>query len=136
MDVPTHRIVNGEIVPLTDDEIAAMTADWIAEQAKLVAESTFASRVNEGFDTGYGWRLPIDDESRVVLGELRTQLNEGISLGAWTNSTPCPVQLRAMDGSLHSGTIGEVRALIFEAGNYYAQLVTARRAAQNGQVPS
>jgi hypothetical protein len=129
-DIPTHKMVNGEVVTLTLDEVVDIVAEWSKNQSN--PDYVFSQRVAAGYDTSLGWFLPIDDESRAALGELRTQLNEGISLGAWTNNTPCPVQLRAKDGSLHSGTIGEIRSLIFEAGNYYAQLVTARRAAQNG----
>lgn len=128
MEQPTHKIVNGIAVALTPDEIAATVAEW--EANVNAPQIVFADKVAAGYDTGQGWFLPIDDASRVSLGELRMQIREGLELGAWTTDSPCPVQIRAMDGSLHAVTVGEARRLIFEAGNYYAQLVATMQVAK------
>lgn len=130
MDIPTHKMVDGKVVELTADEVREISCDWI--EGSSSPDSIFEAKMMKGYDTSLGWHLPIDDASRQALSELRVQITEGLSLGVWTNNSTCPVKLRATDGSLHDGTIGEVRVLIFEAGNYYAQLVEARRAAQNG----
>ncbi len=133
MELPTHKIVNGIAIALSPDEVAATVAEWEANEN--APQIVFADKVAAGYDTGQGWFLPIDDASRASLGELRMQIREGLELGAWTTDSPCPVQILAMDGSLQPGTIGQVRELIFQAGNYYAQLVAelqVARAAQAG----
>lgn len=131
MEQPTHKVVNGLTVALTTDEVAATIAEWEANDAS--PQIQFVDKVAAGYDTGQGWFLPIDDASRASLGELRMQIREGLELGAWTTSSPCPVQILAMDGSLQSMTIGQVRELIFQAGNYYAQLVAELQIARAAQ---
>lgn len=126
MDLPTHRMVDGVRVELSPDEVAEIVAEWEAHKAD--PQIVFETQVANGYDTGRGWLLPIDDDSRRSLGELRSQILEGLTLGAWTMESDCPVSIRAVDGSLHSMTIGEVRMLIFMAGNYYAKLVSDARA--------
>ncbi len=133
MELPTHKIVNGIAIALSPDEVAATVAEWEANEN--APQIVFADKVAAGYDTGQGWFLPIDDASRASLGELLMQIREGLELGAWTTDSPCPVQILAMEGSLQPGTIGQVRELIFQAGNYYAQLVAelqVARAAQAG----
>jgi hypothetical protein len=121
MEQPTHKIVNGIAIALTPDEVTATVAEWEANEN--TPQIVFADKVAAGYDTGQGWFLPIDDASRASLGELRMQIREGLELGAWTADAACPVQILAMNGSLQALTIGQVRELIFQAGNYYAQLV-------------
>ena len=131
MELPTHRIVNGLTVALTADEVAATQAEWAANDRS--PQIIFADKVAAGYDTAQGWLLPIDDASRASLGELRVQIREGLELGAWTTDAPCPVQILATDGRLQSLTIGQVRELIFQAGNYYAQLVAELQLARAAQ---
>lgn len=131
MELPTHKIVNGDVVALTTEEVAATQAEWEANNTS--PQIIFADKVAAGYDTGQGWFLPIDDASRASLGELRMQIREGLELGAWTTASPCPVQILAMDGSLQPMTVGQVRELIFQAGNYYAQLVAELQIARATQ---
>ena len=131
MELPTHKVVNGIVVALTTEEVAATQAEWEANNTS--PQIIFADKVATGYDTGQGWFLPIDDASRASLGELRVQIREGLELGAWTTASPSPVQILAMDGSLQPMTIGQVRELIFQAGNYYAQLVAELQIARASQ---
>lgn len=133
-DPPTHRVVirsdgTVERVDLTQGEIDEILAEWRKNDIAQWSKTQFDAAVAAGFDTGLGWSLPIDDEARNSLSELRTQLLEGLELQAWTNSDMCPLALRAVDGSMHTATIAEVRGIIFRVGNYYAGLLSALRAA-------
>lgn len=98
--------------------------DWEDREAKANA---FTEAIAAGFDTGLGWRLPLDETSRGELDKLRNQLREGIDLGFLTNDSPCPIQLLDTAGIGHSMTVGQARQLIFAGGNYYAGLVAAAR---------
>lgn len=127
MDNPTHKMVNGVSVPLTDEEIQEILAEWQKNASTQQAQINFEQAVAAGFDTGLGWNLPIDDDSRAALSQLRLQILEGVNFGIWTDDSVCPVELRDVGGELHQLTIGQIRILIFQAGNYYAQLLGTLR---------
>lgn len=129
MDEPTHRIVNGTIVELSTEEVTEITAEWVANQN--TPQMIFDQKVAIGYETTENWFLPIDDASRASLSELRSQILEGLDLGAWTLTDMCPVSIQAVDGSFHFMTIEEVRNLIFMAGNYYAQILSEKRASES-----
>lgn len=125
MDSPTIKMVNGELVPLTNYEI-----DYIMKErndAAIAYAQSFVGLVSAGYDTGLGWFLPIDDVSRAALIQLRGQLVEGIDLGAWTMDSQCPVEILDINGNSHQLTVGQARQIIFLAGNYYAGLVARFR---------
>lgn len=125
MDLPTVKMVNGELVPLTQYEIDCIMRE--RNEATIAYTQSFNYLVDIGFDTGQGWFLPIDDVSRNALVQLRGQLVEGIELGAWTMESPCPISILDTNGNPHNMTIAEARQLIFLAGNYYAGLVARFR---------
>lgn len=125
MDAPTYRLVNGIEIELTPEEVQEIVAEWEANDAAL--KNSFDYLVQQGYDTGQGWSLPIDDSSRGYLNEFRSQIKEGISLGAWTDASQAPIPILDTNGEPHQMTIAEVRQIIFLAGNYYAGLVARFR---------
>lgn len=113
----------------TEEQRAAAQAiadEWDFAGLKEKADA-FTAAIAAGFDTGHGWRLPLDAHSRGELDKLRNQLREGMELAGWTNETPCPIPLLDTEGQPHLMTVGDVRKLIFAGGNYYAGLVANSR---------
>ena len=127
-DPPTHRVViksdgTVERIDLTPDEITETLAEWRRNDIEQFAKQKFDEAVAAGYPSVDGWCLPIDDSSRASLVELRTQITEGLEMKIWTADSPCPVQILDTTGSPHSLTVGEVRMLIFMAGNHYAKIL-------------
>lgn len=108
--VASVNLETGEILKWQSDDPQPEPSEYEA----LVAEyETHLSNI--GIDTGLGWRIGVDEETRNLIGSFMALANMAESLG---QAIPEPVKMKDTNGVVHDLTVIEAKqiALAYGAG--------------------
>jgi hypothetical protein len=129
-DPDTQRITATGNWPegMREYEVVALNLDEVKQRRKSKIDGDFEALVEQGFDTGLGFSLRLQDRDRTAFSQRKQLLDTAVALGQAQETDTS--MIADTDGNRHEVDYGQLTTILLQYGFYYDVIWNRRTAAR------